>query len=82
MSSSRGFSRPWIECGILRSPALAGAIFTTIATWETLLMHLIPKVSKKISSLWNFPGGPVVKTPGLQCRGALGLILVRELDPA
>ena len=69
MSSSRGFSWPWIESGILTSPVLAGAFFTIIATWETLLMHGIPKFSKKISSLWDFPGGPVVKTPGLQCRG-------------
>ena len=30
----------------------------------------------------DFPGGPVVKTPHSQCRGARVRSLVRELDPA
>ena len=31
--------------------------------------------------LWDFPGGPVVKTLSSQCRGPRVQSLVRELDP-
>ena len=32
--------------------------------------------------MWNFPGGPVAKTPHSQCRGNQVRSLVKELDPA
>ena len=31
---------------------------------------------------WDFPGSPVVKTPGSQCRGPRFDSWFRELDPA
>jgi len=31
---------PWIELMSLKSPALAGRIFTTTATWEALVMFI------------------------------------------
>ena len=34
MPASMGSSQPRIECKALRSPSLAGRIFTTSATWE------------------------------------------------
>ena len=35
----------------------------------------------KTGTLWDFPGGAVVKTPCSQCRGAQVQSLVRELNP-
>ena len=35
--------------------------------------------SKKLNNVWDFPGGPVVKTPCSQCRGCGVGSLVGEL---
>ena len=35
----------------------------------------------KYKMSWDFPGGPVVRTPSFQLQGAWVRSLVRELDP-
>ena len=71
----------------LTSPILAGGFFTTSAIWEALIMDqsqvnqaLIcmqgclswSLVVSKAGNHWDFPGGPVDKTPYVQW-GRLGL---------
>ena len=66
------------------SPALAGRLSTTPPPGKPL--NGLLKISilfrlKRTLYHWDFPGGPVVKTPCSQCRGPRLIPLVRELEP-